>query len=56
MLKREGADGVDISQVVRDNDTAQLKEMIKGGQEPAVEAQYHKQVVEHKKYVETGGG
>lgn len=36
MLKREGADGVDISQVVRDNDTKQLQEMIKEGNEPTV--------------------
>ena len=56
MLKREGADGVDISQVVRDNDTKQLQEMIKEGNEPTVVGQYHNQVVEHKKYVETGGG
>lgn len=56
MLKREGAEDVDISQVVRDNDTNQLKEMIKGGGEPEVNGQYHNQVVEHKKYVETGGG
>lgn len=56
MLKREGAEGVDINQVEKDNDGKHLKEMIRTGKDHAVSGQYHNQVVEHKKYVETGGG